>query len=76
MILHHANIKGLKIDVSSYRSSKSNIKSPGIPRKTGPNYIYFPRSSEFKTDYYRRNDAVKSYCPIDSPVDFGIALFK
>ena len=76
MILYYTNIKGLKIDVSSCRSSKSNIKSPGIPRKTGPNCIHFPRSSEFKTDYYRKNNIMKSSCLIDLPVDFNIALFK
>jgi hypothetical protein len=76
MILYYANIKGLKINVSSYCSSKSNIKSPRILCKIGPNCIHFPRLSEFKTNYYRRNNAVKSYCLIDLLVDFGVALFK
>jgi hypothetical protein len=41
MILYYANVKGLKINISSCYSSKSNIKSPRILYKTGPNYIYF-----------------------------------
>ena len=76
MILYSVNVKKLKISISSNRLSKSNIKSPGIPRKIGPNCIYFPRSSEFKTYYYGRNNAVKSCCLINLPVNFGIALFK
>ena len=76
MILYYINIKKLKINVFNNHLNKSNIKSLRILYKIRLNYIHFLRSFEFKTDYYKKNNAVKSCCPIDSLIDFNIALFK